>query len=138
MNEQYQKNKAAKVGDQLICTCGEPFVKTHWAKAFHTPACKDKFWNAENRGKYKSKSRLRKRCPEQYYEINPYWCSRRLLFDGEVMNKRWWGAFLIGTAKKSITSNKSISYRQEGVEIGVGNPEYGASGELVFIVKIEV
>lgn len=43
----YDKNKAAKCGEQLNCpVCNSVFVKKQWQQAFCCGKCKDKFWNA--------------------------------------------------------------------------------------------
>ena len=44
--EQYNQNKKAKVGNELICPiCGTKFTKKQWQQAFCCGACKDKYWN---------------------------------------------------------------------------------------------
>ena len=50
IKERYAINKAAKVGEVLICpSCGESFVKTCYQQAFcktkKGTVCKDKYWN---------------------------------------------------------------------------------------------
>ena len=126
MKEQYEINKAAKIGDELKCpTCGTAFVKPRKRggamKVFCTSSCKDKFHSTARNHK-----------PERYYPITVNSCVRFLLFDGEVMTKNWWEAFLIGTLKHPIVSNPSISYRVENVRIDTDD-----NGELVFILKVE-
>lgn len=45
---QYQANKAAKVGSEIVCPiCGTTFIKRQWQQAFCCPACKDKYWNSK-------------------------------------------------------------------------------------------
>ena len=128
MKKQYEANKAAKVGKEVKCpTCGTAFVKNREIRAFCKSTCKDKFHSAARNHK-----------PERYYPINANSCRRFLLFDGEVMPLRWWEAFLIGTLKQSIVSDKSISYRVEGVSIGTGYAAWGAPLELCFILKVEL
>ena len=44
--EQYNQNKKAKVGEEIICPiCGKTFTKKQWQQAFCCGACKDKYWN---------------------------------------------------------------------------------------------
>lgn len=132
MKEQYEANKAAKIGDEIKCpTCEKKFTKILYNTVFcgrgFDTTCKDKFHSAARNQK-----------PERYYPITANSCRRFLLFDGDVMTKQWWAAFLVGTLKQSIVSDKSISYRVENVEIGIGKPEFGASLDLVFILKVEL
>lgn len=42
----YDKNKAAKVGEVIVCPiCGDKFKKIQWQQAFDSPQCKDKYHN---------------------------------------------------------------------------------------------
>ena len=46
--KRYNENKAAKVGDTIICAgpkCGSKFKKRQYAQAFCCNHCKDQFWN---------------------------------------------------------------------------------------------
>ena len=46
--EQYKFNKAAKVGDEIVCPiCGKHFIKKQWQQAFDDGKCKDAYWNAK-------------------------------------------------------------------------------------------
>ena len=43
---QYESNKAAKVGETIICPiCGKAFTKKQWQQAFCCGTCKDRYWN---------------------------------------------------------------------------------------------
>ena len=45
---QYNANKAAKVGDEIVCPiCGTTFKKVQWQQAFCCGKCKDDYWNAK-------------------------------------------------------------------------------------------
>ena len=44
--EQYNSNKAAKVGETIVCpVCGSTFVKKSYQQAFCCGKCKDAYWN---------------------------------------------------------------------------------------------
>ncbi len=46
--QQYDANKAAKVGETIICPiCGKSFEKKQWQQAFCCNDCKNKYWNAK-------------------------------------------------------------------------------------------
>lgn len=62
---QYETNKKAKVGEEIICpVCGRHFIKKHYAQAFEKVACKDAYWNAK-------KDRHRKGYYKEYNEKHP-------------------------------------------------------------------
>ena len=43
---QYESNKAAKVGETIVCPiCGTSFAKKQWQQAFCCTQCKDRYWN---------------------------------------------------------------------------------------------
>ena len=45
---QYEANKNAKVGEEIICPiCGEHFIKKQYSQAFDSISCKDAYWNAK-------------------------------------------------------------------------------------------
>ena len=45
---QYQANKAAKVGSEIVCPiCGTTFIKRQWQQAFCCSECKNKYWNSK-------------------------------------------------------------------------------------------
>lgn len=45
---QYESNKAAKVGETIVCPiCGTSFTKKQWQQAFCCTQCKDTYWNAK-------------------------------------------------------------------------------------------
>ena len=42
----YTENKSTKVGTNIECpVCGEKFIKRHYAQAFCSSECKNKYWN---------------------------------------------------------------------------------------------
>ena len=103
---------------------------------------------------------------EDYREITPYWCNRLLLYDGKKKPVKWWafmqnieGCFFrkaiennivngkitfksfdenimtLGYPKKTDKS-KILIYAHAGIEIGKGNPKWGAEeGKLYFVIK---
>jgi hypothetical protein len=72
IKERYAINKAAKVGEELICpSCGEKFVKTHVQQAFcktkRGTVCKDRYWNTVTPHKRCNTTRI-SRANAEYYE----------------------------------------------------------------------
>lgn len=102
---------------------------------------------------------------EDYREINPYWCSRLLLsFTGEKKSMKWWQykfevmdgtqeeikenielftkfkPFKVNTMTlgypKSGDLDRIIKYKHEGIQIGIGTPDWGAEpNKMYFIIK---
>lgn len=51
----YDKNKAAKVGEMIVCpVCGNQFKKIQWQQAFDLPQCKDKYHNTIKPNRHKA------------------------------------------------------------------------------------
>ena len=101
---------------------------------------------------------------EDYREVTPYWCNRLLRTIGGCYRKKmWWhqNFFENRSIEKTIVSLKSnssfvifdqnimtdgypkmnyfdriLKLEHKGIEIGVGNPEWGAEqGKLYFVIK---
>ena len=103
---------------------------------------------------------------EDYREITPYWCSRIVLFCGRPMSQKWWERMfeifqgdVIDKINNSLENDlyqlkpfdhnimtlgypshdqtdRIIKFKHAGIEIGYGNPEWGANpNKLYFIVK---
>jgi hypothetical protein len=63
MKKQYKKNKAAKVGESLVCpSCSTSFVKSNYQQAFCKSKvgtfCKDKYWNTVTPNKRNNTTRI--------------------------------------------------------------------------------
>lgn len=59
--EQYKKNKSAKVGETIVCpTCGTEFVKKQYSQAFCCGKCKDAYWTGDRRAERKPMSEFDK------------------------------------------------------------------------------
>jgi len=103
---------------------------------------------------------------EDYREITPYWCNRFLLYEGENRRVIWWGCMEnfegcffreaiessveigIMKFKKCKTNIMTLGYpkkgdkerilelEHKGIEVGTGNPEWGAEpNKIYFVVK---
>ena len=98
---------------------------------------------------------------EDYREITPYFCNKFLLLNGKSMSKKWWFLnffenrsiektiiSLIGntTFKKFETNTMTLGYpsrdntervlklKHKGIEIRIGNPEWGAEPNKLYFV----
>lgn len=63
MKKQYNKNKAAKVGERCVCpSCNTSFVKASYQQAFCKTqggtVCKDKYWNTVTPEKRNNTTRI--------------------------------------------------------------------------------
>ena len=63
INQCYNLNKKAKVGDECICpSCGTKFIKSNYQQAFcktkKGTICKDKYWNTVTPTKRKNTTRI--------------------------------------------------------------------------------
>jgi len=63
LRDRYKLNKAAKVGDKLVCpSCGTEFEKTNYQQVFckskSGTKCKDKYWNTVTPEKRNNKTRI--------------------------------------------------------------------------------
>lgn len=97
---------------------------------------------------------------EDYREINAYWCSRLLLFDGKKKSMDFWHGRLEFFPVSNLTMNNYITaivadtnkmtlgypiktdtsriliFKHDGIEINTGKPQWGAEpGKLYFVVK---
>lgn len=103
---------------------------------------------------------------EDYRELTPYWCNRFLLYDGKKKPVKWWcfmqnveGCFFRKAIEDNIISgkitfksfdenimtlgypkktdnDKILRFEHKGIEIGKGNPEWGAEPDkLYFVIK---
>ena len=96
---------------------------------------------------------------EDYREITPYWAKRFLKYNGKVMSTNFWASLLIGKEfiemffedisfvnfnsnimtlgyPKSTDTDRILKFEHKGIEIGYGNPEWGAEpNKLYFIIK---
>ena len=65
---QYEANKAAKVGETIVCPiCHEQFRKKSYQQAFCSTKCKDDFWNnKKDRHKKGYYIRYNQKHPERY------------------------------------------------------------------------
>lgn len=103
---------------------------------------------------------------EDYRIITPYWCNRFLLYNGKPKTVKWWsfvqnyeGCFFRKSIEaniengnitfkqfdtntltlgypKSTDTSRIIEFEHKGIEIGYGNPEWGAEpGKLYFVIK---
>jgi hypothetical protein len=76
-NEQYQANKQAKVGEEIICpVCGKHFTKKQYSQAFCCGECKDRFWNRKG-------DRHRPGYFEQYDQEHPERLERAAVWGGK-------------------------------------------------------
>jgi hypothetical protein len=98
--------------------------------------------------------------PEDYREITPYFCNMFLLYNGVEVSRDIWERLLVYWSKKDILEDinitvkpfknnimtlgypkktdteKILTLEHKGIEIGEGNPEWGAeSGKLYFVIK---
>lgn len=55
MNTSFERaNKEAKVDETITCpVCHTRFRKIHWAQAFCSAHCKDKFWNTQCKDRHR-------------------------------------------------------------------------------------
>ena len=96
---------------------------------------------------------------EDYREITPYWAKRFLKYNCKVMSTNFWASLLIGKEfiemffedisfvnfdsnimtlgyPKSTDTDRILKFEHKGIEIGYGNPEWGAEpNKLYFIIK---
>ena len=96
---------------------------------------------------------------EDYREITPFWCNRLLLYRGIKRSREFWeGRLQFFKGNTTISGNvttcdfdqnimtdgypkmndfeRILKLEHEGIEIGTGNPEWGAEqGKLYFVIK---
>jgi len=90
---------------------------------------------------------------EDYRELNSYWFCRLCLYDGSIMNFKFWeqhdkSDLLLVFQKpfevnimtlgypKSTDTDRIIKFKHAGIEIRTGNPEWGAEPDkLYFVIK---
>jgi hypothetical protein len=88
---------------------------------------------------------------EDYRELNSYWFGRLCLFDGDIMNFKFWdkhdkedllfvsakpfevNIMTLGYPSKNDTS-QIIKFKHGGIEIRQGNPEWGAEPDKYYFV----
>ena len=78
----YEKNKKAKVGDEITCPiCGTKFKKRQYSQAFCDSKCKDTYWNAKG-------DRHSVDYYEKYDNKHPERKLRKALYSIDVINSR--------------------------------------------------